>query len=266
LLPAGDLEVHTAHGRRLIDLLIALGRTQEALDLAQDVLARVRTVAALSFELQLAPREAEALARLRRPEALPVAEGSLELATKLGGRPAEALLLRARALALKNAGNWHEAFAGFEAAQERLAALGMRYEEARTLREAGLARLARGRRGDRERAAESLQAARRLFDSIGARRDSSATAGIISAAGLERRERAQRSVLSAREQDVARLVASGLTNREIADRLFITEKTAAYHVGTILSKLGFATRAQIASYVSSLSPSRDAPETPADRA
>jgi non-specific serine/threonine protein kinase len=53
-------------------------------------------------------------------------------------------------------------------------------------------------------------------------------------------------VLTAREQEVARLVAEGKTNREIATALVIAEPTAERHLANILSKLGFHTRAQIA--------------------
>ena len=52
--------------------------------------------------------------------------------------------------------------------------------------------------------------------------------------------------LTARERDVARLVASGKTNREIADALVLSERTVEYHVGNILSKLAFDSRSQIA--------------------
>jgi non-specific serine/threonine protein kinase len=51
--------------------------------------------------------------------------------------------------------------------------------------------------------------------------------------------------LSAREQEVAALVARGLSNREIAARLVITERTAGAHVEHILDKLGVASRTQI---------------------
>jgi DNA-binding NarL/FixJ family response regulator len=51
---------------------------------------------------------------------------------------------------------------------------------------------------------------------------------------------------SAREREVAALVAEGLTDRQIAERLVITEGTAGVHVGHILNKLGFHARAQIA--------------------
>jgi DNA-binding NarL/FixJ family response regulator len=45
--------------------------------------------------------------------------------------------------------------------------------------------------------------------------------------------------LSRREREVAGLVAEGLTNREIASRLFVSERTAEYHVEQIRNKLGF---------------------------
>jgi len=55
--------------------------------------------------------------------------------------------------------------------------------------------------------------------------------------------------LSPRELEVAGLVAEGLTNRQIAGRLVISERTAQNHVQHILTKLGFATRSQIATWI-----------------
>ena len=54
--------------------------------------------------------------------------------------------------------------------------------------------------------------------------------------------------LTARERQVAALVAEGLSNRDIADRLFVSERTAATHVGHILDKLQFTSRTQIATW------------------
>jgi DNA-binding CsgD family transcriptional regulator len=55
--------------------------------------------------------------------------------------------------------------------------------------------------------------------------------------------------LSQREREVAALVASGMTNREIASRLVISPKTASTHVAHILTKLGVSRRAEIAVWV-----------------
>jgi DNA-binding CsgD family transcriptional regulator/tetratricopeptide (TPR) repeat protein len=57
--------------------------------------------------------------------------------------------------------------------------------------------------------------------------------------------------LTSREQEVAGLVAQGLTNRQIAGVLHISERTAESHVQHILTKYGLATRAQIAAKVAS---------------
>ncbi|WP_329124624.1 ATP-binding protein [Streptomyces sp. NBC_01465] len=52
--------------------------------------------------------------------------------------------------------------------------------------------------------------------------------------------------LTRREREVAALIAQGMTNREIAERLVISKRTADAHVEHILAKLGFSSRAQIA--------------------
>jgi DNA-binding NarL/FixJ family response regulator len=50
------------------------------------------------------------------------------------------------------------------------------------------------------------------------------------------------SELSARERDVLRLLALGRTDREIADALYVTRRTASKHVSAILAKLGVRSR------------------------
>jgi DNA-binding NarL/FixJ family response regulator len=55
-----------------------------------------------------------------------------------------------------------------------------------------------------------------------------------------------------READVARLVTDGLTNKQIGARLFISERTVDSHVRSILNKLGFNSRAQIAAWMASV--------------
>jgi non-specific serine/threonine protein kinase len=55
--------------------------------------------------------------------------------------------------------------------------------------------------------------------------------------------------LTRRQLQIARLVAHGHTNREIADRLFISERTAEGHVEQIRNKLGFSSRVQIAAWL-----------------
>jgi DNA-binding NarL/FixJ family response regulator len=54
--------------------------------------------------------------------------------------------------------------------------------------------------------------------------------------------------LTAREGEVAALIARGLSNREIAEALVISESTAEVHIKRILSKLQFKSRSQVATW------------------
>jgi predicted ATPase/DNA-binding CsgD family transcriptional regulator/Tfp pilus assembly protein PilF len=58
------------------------------------------------------------------------------------------------------------------------------------------------------------------------------------------------SPLTPREHEIVRLIAQGLSNREIASELVISPATAARHVANILAKLGFSSRTQVASWAS----------------
>jgi len=58
--------------------------------------------------------------------------------------------------------------------------------------------------------------------------------------------------LTRREKEVALLVRDGLTDRDIAERLFITRRTAEWHLKQIFNKLGFNSRAQVAAWVAHL--------------
>jgi DNA-binding CsgD family transcriptional regulator len=55
--------------------------------------------------------------------------------------------------------------------------------------------------------------------------------------------------LTPREREVALLIAAGLTNSELARRLYISPKTAAVHVSSILRKLGVPSRTAVAEAV-----------------
>jgi non-specific serine/threonine protein kinase len=57
-----------------------------------------------------------------------------------------------------------------------------------------------------------------------------------------------KSPFTLREREVVALVAQGLTNREIASRLVISERTADTHVQNILNKLGVSSRVQVAAW------------------
>ncbi|GGS80112.1 LuxR family transcriptional regulator [Planobispora rosea] len=97
--------------------------------------------------------------------------------------------------------------------------------------------------GDRDTAREEWERAVEAAASLGARPLGAALEE------LGRRARftsAQSGLLTSREQEVLELVAEGLSNREIAERLFIAQKTVSVHVSNILGKLGVSSRTQAA--------------------
>jgi DNA-binding NarL/FixJ family response regulator len=61
--------------------------------------------------------------------------------------------------------------------------------------------------------------------------------------------------LTAREREILNLLAEGLSNPQIAERLVISPKTAEHHVGAILRKLQLGSRSEAAVYAATLAPS-----------
>jgi DNA-binding CsgD family transcriptional regulator len=103
----------------------------------------------------------------------------------------------------------------------------------------------RGEANDRDRARRVAQDADRAIRDLGMTVYTDRVATLLAElAGPEHTS----NILSARERQVATLVAEGLTNRQIAGRLFISERTAQNHVQHILTKLGFTRRTQIATW------------------
>jgi pimeloyl-ACP methyl ester carboxylesterase/DNA-binding CsgD family transcriptional regulator len=72
---------------------------------------------------------------------------------------------------------------------------------------------------------------------------------------------AAQAILSAREMEVAALVAEGLTNQQIGQKLFIAPRTAETHLENIRQKLGFRSKAQVAAWVIGQKINKDARST-----
>ncbi|WP_173135355.1 helix-turn-helix transcriptional regulator [Kibdelosporangium persicum] len=105
--------------------------------------------------------------------------------------------------------------------------------------------------GSRDRAAELLVAAYEVADRLGARPLRAAVTDLArrSRISLPGRQPAAEPIsdLTPRELAVLKLVASGLTNRQVGERLYISQKTASVHLSRAMAKLGAANRTEVVS-------------------
>ena len=98
-------------------------------------------------------------------------------------------------------------------------------------------------------AVSEAQAALSAFEKLGATREADEAAAVMRAKGGGARTGPKGyGTLSKREEEVLALLAEGLTNAEIAGRLYISTKTAGNHVSNILMKLSLRSRAEAATF------------------
>lgn len=135
-------------------------------------------------------------------------------------KPEPALRALRRALS-----GWGELEAAYEAARTRL----LIATACRTM-------------GDDDSAEMEIASAIAIFDRLNAVRDAAA------ARAMQQPAASPASGLTAREEEVLTHIAKGLTNRQIAELLVVSEKTVATHVGHILTKLGLPSRAAATAY------------------
>ena len=103
---------------------------------------------------------------------------------------------------------------------------------------------------DRGVAVTEARSALQAFDRMGATSEADRAAAFLRGLGVKGRTGPRDGVtLSRREQEVLSLVVEGLSNAEIAERLFISVKTAGHHVSNILTKLGVRSRTEATAYV-----------------
>ena len=189
-------------------------------------------------------RGAVELARGRPDEARVAADTLAGLATQLGRDDLTAVAELQRAQAARLADEQPDVRA-LEHAAETFARLELPLEEGETRVELARA-LARQRP---ELAIESARAGLAIFQRVGAARHADEAAGLLRELGAPGRA-APRTAgeLTRRESEVLELLAAGLSNPEIAQRLVISPKTAEHHVGRVLAKLGVRNRAEAAAY------------------
>jgi DNA-binding NarL/FixJ family response regulator len=138
-----------------------------------------------------------------------------------------------------------QARADFQAALELFSGLGLALE-------AAIARIALARALASHAPAAAVVEARHAletFERLGAARDADAAAAVLRELGDPGRTFPKGyGALTKRETEVLSLLAEGCSNTEIAERLYISRRTAEHHVARILSKLGLRNRAEAAAY------------------
>jgi len=243
-LLAGRSE-HSGSLRALARLRIAQGRPQVAVALlergllgaADDVVRTMQLLAPL-VDARLACKQIEQAEDAGRRLADLAAESGVLVGV------ARADLAAARiALATADADR-----SAAEAARRALAAfgvLGMPLDAAEARLE--LARAAAATQP--EIAREEARAALAAFRELGAARATDMAAAVLRSLGTHTAAQSRRSgELSVREGEVLGLIAEGMSNAQIAQALFIAEKTAGHHVSSILAKLGVRNRAEAAAH------------------
>ncbi len=226
----------SAHGREpqpgLALLRIAQGEPETAvaaIDRALQEAAEPGLQAALlpaCIEIMLAVGEVEAAQR-RGAELERIAQGS-------GAGAQEAMAAHAVGAIRLASGEAEDALPRLRAAAETWRDLGAPYEVARARELIGLACR---ELGDTDGAAMELRAAGEAFGNLGATPDVARVDALTAGPGPD-----QRYGLSERELEVLRLVAAGHSNREIAERLVISEHTVARHLQNIFAKLAVSSR------------------------
>lgn len=237
---AHELGADTQPGRSL--LLLARGEAEAAFTAIAGAVAR--SVDSLVVRAWLLPAQVEIALGVGRLDVAEEASRDLAgIAARLG-RPAavSAAAAEARGAVLSAQGEVKAAGSALMEALELWLQVESPYEAARARR-----LLSRVRRadGDDDAAGLELRTACRVFGRIGAVREAQAAELQLSAM-----TRAARPALTGRQLQVAELVAAGLGNADIAQRLFISRRTAEYHVRQIMMTLGFVSRAQIAAWYS----------------
>jgi DNA-binding CsgD family transcriptional regulator len=226
-----------------VALLIDRGQTELARARLEHQLARVGVLS--PFAARLLPLRVRLQLELGEPEAAESTAADLDrLARQLGHEHVLAMSDLVRGVVGRVRGT-ATAVADLETAVERYQRLGMPYDEGRAHLE-----LAESVAPDEpELAVDEARRALKLFEPLGALRDADRAAELLRSLGASGRAgRRLPGGLSGREREVLALIEHGLSNTEIAARLFIAPKTASHHVSNVLAKLGVRTRAEAAAF------------------
>ena len=222
--------------------LVTLALERDDLELAGALVDRGLAAAGdePSVRADLLPLQAAVLLALGDAERSGAVAGELAAVAERLARPD--LAAAADLSAGRAASDADAALARFEAAARGFAGLGMPLDEARARLESARVLAAQGSPLARAEARAACDG----FERLGARRDADRAAELLRSLGGAGRSavRGTRDRLTSREREVLTLLADGLSNAAIAERLVISSRTAEHHVGRVLAKLGVRSRAE----------------------
>ena len=102
-------------------------------------------------------------------------------------------------------------------------------------------------RGNRRGAVEYLRAAHETFAAVGAEPYRRAVAEDLASCGIRTATKQSPLDFTEREQDVVALVRKGMTDKEIAAEMYVSEKAVEYHLRSVYGKLGITSRRELRS-------------------
>jgi ATP/maltotriose-dependent transcriptional regulator MalT len=231
-----------ARNERVLGFLeLSLGNYAAAHARLGPIVERLDAMVGEPSVIAVVPNEIEALLGLGELDQAEAILTRLEARGRALDRPwALASAARCRALLEAARGDVHAAEAAFACGFAALERLGEPFELGRILLAQGTI-LRRAKR--KAEARQSLQRARETFDPLGARLWAEKARAELARTGTRHVERGE---LTPTEAEVARLAAAGSKNREIAQTLFMSEKTVEWNLSKIYGKLDVRSKAELA--------------------
>jgi ATP/maltotriose-dependent transcriptional regulator MalT len=217
-LAQGQVEIANAAIRRIAEEVQESGPRAKVLAAYAEIALAAKDLAAA----RAAADELRAIAARRDIPYLSALSGSTTGAVLLAEGNARAALPELH----QSCGLWRDLQAPYEAARTQV-----------------LIALAGRSMGDEQEAVKELTSARETFQKLGALVDQAHVEALLSRGGRD-----AAGPLTDREVEVLKLVASGMTNRQIASQLKISEKTVARHLSNIFTKLDLSSRSAATAY------------------
>jgi DNA-binding CsgD family transcriptional regulator len=246
----GIIDAMLASSAALSRLLLLDDKPAEALEISEPAIRTLEAKRMWHWDASIVPSHTQALVDIGQPQAAAALVD--RFAAGLGDRRAPAPragLLVCRAIVAHAAGDPDTAIGHYATAAATWAELPRPYQQQLTLERLGRCLLDADRTDE---ATKTLVEVQRGLQDLGARWDADRVAQLLRQLGVDVARvwrggrRGYGNQLSPRELEVARLVAQGMTNRQIADALFLSPRTVDRHLSGVMRKFDVRTRTAVA--------------------